>query len=206
MDKTAISALQENIKKRMSEKRYIHTVAVKEMAVKIGSYCLPERVFDLSCAALLHDVAKEVKDSDLVDIIKRSFSDYEKIIQYGKEVWHSFAAPYVIKRDFTLFAAPDILSAVQAHTVGAEDMSVFDEIIFISDYIEMGRTYPSCIAVREYLFKSLGAGDLEKNIAALHKSCILAIEYTAENLAQRGKKICPVSLLAKNALEAKIKY
>jgi HD superfamily phosphohydrolase YqeK len=84
-------------------------------------------------------------------------------------------------------------------------MSIFDQIIFIADYIEPGRTYPSCIAVRDYLLGSLKHGDTEKNIIALHKACIMSIEYTVKSLLQRGKSVCPESLQAKNALEAKIK-
>lgn len=205
MEKTVVQVLLQDVKQLMSEKRYIHTVGVMKMACEIGSYCLNNRVTELACAALLHDVAKEITDDELLSIIKRSCDDYENKISYGREAWHSFAAPYVIKRDFPSFATPEVLSSVEKHTVGAADMSVFDEIIFISDYIELGRIYPSCIAVREYLLGALKPDKLSENIIALHKSCIMAIEYTVENLMQRGKAVCPESLLAKNALESKIK-
>ena len=205
MEKTVIQGLLKDIKPLMSEKRYIHTVGVMEMAREIGCYCLCDEISELSYAALLHDVAKELPDEQLISIIKSSYVNSDTIIAYGREVWHSFAAPYVIKRDFPAFANEKILSSVEKHTVGAADMSVFDEIIFIADYIERGRTYPSCIAVREYLLGALKHGEAVKNIKALHQSCIMAIDHTVENLMRRGKSICPESLLAKNTLESRIK-
>lgn len=205
MDKTSVSLLQQSVKNMMSEKRYIHTVGVMEMAQRLADFCLPEKKLELSCAALLHDIAKELSDDELTDIIKKSYEDSEKIISYDRQVWHSFAAPYVIESVYSEFAISCVLSSTQKHTVGSEDMSVFDEIIFISDYIEMGRTYSACVAVREYLLGQLKDGEPEQNIQALHRACVMAIEYTVENLKSRGKIICTQSLLAKNALLTKIK-
>ena len=205
MDKTSISYLRDSIKGRMSEKRYIHSLAVVESAKKIGEYCLADKLCELSCAALLHDVAKELDEGELRRIIKESYQDSERILSYGVEVWHSYAAPCVIKRDFPVFATDEILSATKKHTVGSADMSVFDEIIFISDYVEPGRTYHSCIKVREYLFSSLKPDEMENNIQILHKACIMATNYTIDSLKSRGASICPESLLLKNALESKIK-
>ena len=117
IDKSLITALQAGVRERMSEKRYIHTLGVMEMASRLGAYCLQEKTDELVCAALLHDVAKEMTDSELISIIQQEYAESEGIISYGREVWHSFASPGVIKRDFVAFATPEILSAVRKHTV-----------------------------------------------------------------------------------------
>lgn len=206
INRTSVSDVQERVKGMMSEKRYKHTLGVMEMAERIGYFCLSDKIDELLAAALLHDVAKEFPDTELCEIIKGNYDNSEEIIGYGREIWHSYAAPYVVKRDFPIFATENILSAVQKHTLGAPDMSVFDEVIFISDYVEAGRTYPSCAVVRDYLYQAFESDKQDENIDVLHKACIMSIEYTEENLKSRGKGVCPVSLLAKNALKSKIKY
>ena len=53
-----LSALRSEMGKRLSKKRYIHTLGVEEMAAWIGEKCLPDSVDKLRAAALLHDISK----------------------------------------------------------------------------------------------------------------------------------------------------
>ena len=49
----------------------------------------------------------------------------------------------------------DILNSILNHTIGKEAMTIYEKIIFISDYIEPNRVYESCIKVRKLAFESL---------------------------------------------------
>ncbi len=185
-----IDALRLAVKGYMSEKRYLHTLGVERAALRIGNEILPDRSFELSAAALLHDISKE-----------RPIEEHYLLInEYGKElteedltsypVLHSFSAPELIKRDFPRYASPDILNAVFNHTLGAPYMSCFEEIIYIADYIEDGRTYPSCIEVREYLYERFSAlSKTDDKQAALSAAVLMALLRTRDSLIKEGRNV-----------------
>jgi len=84
-------------------------------------------------------------------------------------------------------------------------MSVFDEIIFISDYAEENRKYISCKEVREYLLININkSNSQEKNITILHKASLLAINSTIDSLTRKGESINSRTVLTKQYLESVI--
>lgn len=44
---------------------------------------------------------------------------------------------------------PEIVSAIEKHTLGAEQMSDLDMLVYLADMIEYGRSYPGVDALRE---------------------------------------------------------
>ena len=81
-------------------------------------------------------------------------------------------------------------------------MSVFDEIIFISDYAEEGRTYRTCVEIRRYLLDNISSKkSIEENIRALHTASLKSIESTIESLTNRKEKINTKTIMTKKYLE-----
>ena len=194
-----LEALRLEIEKRISPKRFSHTLGVERAALRIGEYCLDSDLCELSAAALLHDVTKEYKTEEHIALMKKagSFSDEDFM---SSPVYHSFTAPIIIERDFKLFSTAAIRSAVFNHTLGAPDMTVFDEIIFISDYVEDGRSYPSSIEIRNKLYESLGlAKDREECIVRLHEATVSALDATLAHLIKSGAFIHPQAVRTRNA-------
>ena len=200
-----LDALRERIRPYMSEKRYIHTLGVENAAAKLAEDILPGLKHELRCAALLHDIAKELPSKEQYSLALKSPFPVEKVAFDTEPALHSFAAPALILRDFAEYSSDRILSSVFKHTLGDGEMSVFDTVIFVADYIEQGRKYPSSILVREFLFNSLGKSrsDREK-INALYKSAILCINETEKHLKLRGNVMNSISIIAKKAFEEKI--
>jgi len=56
-----LDVLREKAVEGMSDKRRIHTLAVEQMALRLGAIYAPEKINILRAAALLHDVTKEIK-------------------------------------------------------------------------------------------------------------------------------------------------
>lgn len=201
-DENSLIRLREAVKMRISEKRYQHTLGVEDMARHLGSIIIPERVDELSATALLHDIAKELSYEEQLDLLKSSDALYDEEDLETKPALHSFAAIPVIKRDFPDYATEDILSAVANHTLGKHGMSVFDEIIYISDYAEAGRTYPSCQSVRKYLLEHLSSDkSYSDNVRALHVALLSSIDSTIDSLTRRNEKINSKTYLTKSYLE-----
>ena len=186
---TELLSLEDRVKCLMSEKRFSHTRAVAKMTVRLGELFMPERVPELSCAALLHDVAKELPKEDLKRLMNESDFPFEDEDYLSIGILHSFAGAEVIKRDFPEFATPDVLNSVFYHTVGRGDMTLFEKIIFISDYTEETRKYESCIKVREALLEGLSELSPELRLKRLDNACLSAAEGTVKALIASGQYI-----------------
>lgn len=84
-------------------------------------------------------------------------------------------------------------------------MSLFDEIIFVSDYIEDSREYYQCRETLDYISGALFCAEsMEDRIAALHRTAIIVIDNTIESLKRRKLKPMRETLLTKKSLLAKI--
>ena len=199
-----IDLLRSSVRERLSEKRYIHTLGVEKMAVKIGQKCLPDRIDELSVAALLHDISKEYSEQEQISLANRHnfiFSDEDK---QAPQLWHSLTAPFAVMDDFSQFASPDILSAVRNHTVGSPDMTVLDEIILLADYIEEGRKYENCVRLREDFLSELdGTKNTDEAVICLHKATARSLDNNINEFVSRGKAFHSKTAETRDAILAK---
>ncbi len=203
--KTEINRLRNLISVKMSEERFLHTEGVADTALKIGANIIPELLDELECAALLHDIIKELSDTELLKIAADFDIELSDEDISSPAVLHALIAPAVIKRDFPYFATDNVLSAVYKHTTGDGEMSLLDEIVFLSDYIEAGRKYSSCKELREDFFSHFSkTGTRDKNISALHSAALKSIEFTEAFLSMRGKHIHSKTKMAKATLQSLI--
>ncbi len=184
-----LDALRQEVEKRVSKKRFTHILGVERCAVRIGEKLLSEKIESLRVAALLHDITKELSFEEHLSILKEEEFPFTEEDIRTPGVLHSFTAPAVIKRNFSKFAVPDILSAVMKHTVGDKDMSLFDKIIFISDYVEDTRYFESCIAVRKKLFENFENLSNDEAIERLNEACIASIDGALDALDREKRPI-----------------
>ena len=194
--KEALAALRESVRSYMSSERYAHTLGVEKTASELCKVLLGDNDGEIRCAALLHDIAKDTPNDMLVTALN-SCPDIDEEDYETTAAYHAFAAPYFVKRDFPAFASKNVISAIFNHTTGYADMSIFDEIIFLSDYIEPGRKYESCINCRDALYSELSAAkDREGRLTALHRATARALRDTINKLSEWGKKINNRTVLA----------
>ena len=199
-----LSELDIKMKCKLSDYRYAHTIGVKNAAIKIAEFCYCGDLSEIIAAAMLHDVSKEYSVAEQFDIMKKSGLNLSDTDFMSPQVFHSFTAPSVIKKEFPEFATPNILSAVLNHTTGAYDMSLFDEIIFVADYIEGGRKHSSCVRVREDLYSAFAsAQDREECIMRLHSATIAALENTIIEIVKNKKVLNERTVATRNAFLAR---
>ena len=199
-----ILELRNDVEQRLSQKRFSHTLGVERAAVLIGEKCLPSKLNELRAAALLHDIAKELSTEDQIEIlIKNEFPLNDDDLK-SPQILHSFVAPYVIITDFPRFATKEILNATRFHTVGDADMTVFDEIIFIADFVEDTREYDACIDTRNILFEALKSNSTEDNVSELHKVVLHVFDFTEQYLIKKQRPLNSRMFNARKSIEAKI--
>ena len=197
--------LSEKVKSSISSYRYIHTLGVREAALKIAEYCYSGDKSEIAAAALLHDISKEYSVAEQFDMMQKSGIELTDTDLCSEPVFHSFTAPVVIKRDFPEYSTANILSSTFSHTTGSPDMSLFDEIIFVADYVEDGRKYETCILVRETLFSALAsAKDREECISHLHIATVMALEFTIIDIIKKGKALNERTVATRNAFRSRI--
>ena len=135
-------------------KRLKHVYGVRDTAISLGKkYKLDLEILEIT--ALLHDITKYYSKEDNKILIDSYFPETEFIYEeYNDEILHSFSAYVVAKKKYGI-SNGEILNSILNHTVGRPNMSIYEKIIFISDYIEPTRIYESCIKVRKMVNESL---------------------------------------------------
>lgn len=200
-----ISDLETKIENKLSRHRYVHTLGVKRAAIKIAEYCYSGDISEIAVAALLHDISKEYSVAEQFQMMRESGKDFSDTDFMSEPVLHSFTAPVVISKDYSDFATANILSSTFNHTTGSPDMSIFDEIIFVADYVEDGRKYDSCIAVRDDLFDSFSSSfDREECIMHLHNATIAILENTIVHLIKNKQVLNERTVATRNAFLARV--
>ena len=171
-------------KKRLSAKRYQHTLNVRRMAVKLAKRwgADPEKA---ALAALLHDTAKELPREEMLQILKDNAIMEENAHNRPSPVWHGICAAILAQTQWGV-EDEEVLSAIRCHTTGKPGMSLLDEIVFLADMTSAERDYPEV----DYLRK------LEKE--DIHRAMREALEMNLHWLEESGK---PVDEETRAALE-----
>ena len=151
-----ISDLHWRLSERLSEFRFNHTLGVARAAVNLGRLYMPKHLIELQAAALLHDVTKELSVEQHIELMKRNRVEYTEADILAEPLLHSKTAELMIREEFSEFATERICRAVRYHTTGHADMTLFDAIIYIADYIEPGRDHaPNLEEIRRLCFVDL---------------------------------------------------
>lgn len=171
-------------KKRLSAKRYQHTLNVRRMAVKLAKRwgADPEKA---ALAALLHDTAKELPREEMLQILNDNAIMAENAQNRPLPVWHGICAAILAQTQWGV-EDEEVLSAIRCHTTGKPGMSLLDEIVFLADMTSAERDYPEV----DYLRK------LEKK--DIHQAIREALEMNLHWLEESGK---PVDEETRAALE-----
>jgi predicted HD superfamily hydrolase involved in NAD metabolism len=137
------------------EYRLEHSVQVMKMALYLNElHDLNLNEDKIRIAALLHDYGKLVTEEEVASLIENTEFQFEEDILLAKDVHHAIIAPFLIAKDLGIYDC-DIATAAMFHCTGREQMSPLTELIFISDYTELGRKYQNCIDVREIAYQDL---------------------------------------------------
>ncbi len=162
--------IQNSIEKVVRKKRMKHILGVVEAAEELALLYGVD-VEKARYAALLHDCCKEYPVEEqrrlaAEDFARRGVEVDEELLSYDA-LLHGLAGA-VEAVDVYGIDDPEILEAVRVHTTGKVGMSPLDKIIFIADYIEVGRDFPGVNKLRK-----LAKQDLDVALLASYDATIL---------------------------------
>lgn len=198
-----LSELRTSVARMMSEKRLRHTLAVENMAERIGKIYAPDKINILRAAALLHDITKEKSLEEQLDLCKKYSIEVNCDDRLSPKTFHAKTAAAVIQFEpqFSNFAADEVISAVRWHTTGRRGMSICEKIIFLSDYIDDSRSFEDCVILRRYFWEQ-NIENMSENERAAHlrDTMILAYDMTIKGLIEEEKSIAEDTFDARNEL------
>ncbi len=194
-----IDEIRDIVKTFVSEKRYLHTVGVEKEAYKLGKILLPQKAEKLQLTGLLHDITKDFKTEKQLQLCD------EYGIKYNLEglvpkLLHSKTGCEFARRHFGNDIVDDeVYSGILYHTTGRANMTLFEAIVYLADYIEETRTFEDCVALRNYFYENVNnAISYEEKIEALRKTMIYSFDLTIKNLIEENKPIDFDTISARN--------
>ena len=161
------------MKENLKESRYIHSLGVEDMAVRLAEIWGAD-IEKARFAGRYHDIAKNF-DSERMDRCIKEYGLPGELIG-NNALAHSKVAAAILRNEFGV-DDEDILNAVRYHTTGRRGMSLLEEIIFVADAVEDNRTYNDL----QY-YQQLARTDLDR-------ACLEILEYTIWFLGTKEREI-----------------
>ncbi len=186
MKSDLIEKIHYELKRNVSSHRYRHSLGVADAAVYLANkYGADKDVAYI--AALLHDYAKDFSKEQVEEYISQNNLVIDEIMSGVYQLLHGKIAAHIAKKQFDI-NDKDILNAIEYHTTGRKEMSKLEKIIYLADFIELGRNY---VGVEELRIVA------EQN---LDEAVLLALNNTIKYVISTGKLLHTNTVEARNAL------
>ena len=196
-----LTALREAVISRMSPKRFRHTAAVEDMAVRLATLYCPEEVATLRAAALLHDITKEYDIPTQIRILTEAGEAVRPGDEFSHKTFHARTAAIIIPKEFADFATETVVSAVRWHTTGREGMTITEQLLYLADYIDDSRIFPDCVRLRSFFWNANPElMSFEERRVHLRRTLIMSFDMTMRALLSEGAVISPDTAFARNEL------
>lgn len=169
-----IDEIHQLLKEDLKPKRLKHTFGVVDTAVILAKKwgCDVEKA---RFAALLHDCAKYIDTEGKIALCAKYRVSISGIEQANPELLHAKAGALYAYEKYNI-SDREILSAIYYHTTGKPDMSLLEQIIFVSDYIEPGRTHSDKLP----LYRTMVMEDLNLITAKILKDTVKYLKKQAD--------------------------
>lgn len=184
MDTQRNEEFVEEIKKRLSEYRFYHSLNVadeaKRLAKKYGAD--EDKAFT---AGLIHDIMKDTDYETQRELIEKYSHKMTPTELANPKIWHAMSGEVFLRHELNV-KDEDILSAVRYHTTARDNMSLLEKVLYIADYTSAERNYPDVDVIREKAERSL------------EEAMLYGLQFTIKENVEAGAVVHPDSILAYN--------
>ena len=125
------------LEQELNYKRFVHTLAVAGTAASLAM-CYGADIEKAEIAGLLHDCAKCLDVRKMQRLCEKAGLEISPYERSSGSLLHSKAGSVLAAEKYGV-TDPDLLNAIRYHTTGRPGMSLLEKIIFVADYIELGR-------------------------------------------------------------------
>lgn len=166
---------KEILQKRLTPKRYNHSLCVADEAVRLtqkyGGNCNQAYL-----AGLLHDITKNATQDEHLHIFEEFGIMLNDIEKNAEKLWHAISGAAYIEHVLGI-TDKEVITAVRYHTTAREDMSHLEKILYLADFTSLDRDYDDIDIMREKVEISMEA------------ALDYALSYTINDLVSRGKPL-----------------
>ncbi len=184
-----LEKIKEHILGLMNEERFAHSLGVMELSGELaGIYNVDVQRARL--AGLIHDAAKQLPQDQQRRLLKKAYIGREpdRIVFENKSLWHGPAGSVYVREKFD--ADDEICSAVFYHTIGKENMTMLEKIVFLADCIEINRDSEFDWAKDA---RETAKTDIDRAI-------LIAVDKSLESIIRRNLIIHPGSVNLRNGI------
>ena len=147
------------LKNILTEHRYLHSLGVIETAIKMADIFGVD-MEKAETAALLHDCAKQIPHETQLLMCREYNIPLDEIKEKQLGLLHAELGAYLAERDYGI-KDEEVLDAIRYHTLGRENMTNLEKILYLADIIEPNRKdFAGLSELRELCFT-----DLDKALA-----------------------------------------
>lgn len=183
--------MAKRLKERLSPKRYRHSLGVAYTSASLAM-CHNVDIEKAFLAGLLHDAAKYMTDAEYLEKAAEFSLFVSETEKASPGLLHAKLGAYLAEHEFGV-KDPDVLNAIRYHTTGRIEMSLLEQIVCISDFIEPGRpTLPFIEEIRAAAFSDLD------------RACYYYSKRQIEFLNESGRPVDPSSEETMRHYERKI--
>lgn len=172
------------LEKRLNEKRYTHSLAVADEAVRLADKYGADRQ-KAYLAGLLHDITKNASAEEHLNIFSAFGIILTDIEKEAQKLWHAMSGAAYVKH-ILLIDDDEIYDAIRYHTTAKADLPLLSKVIYLADYTSIDRDYDDVEVIRGLVDESLDSAYL------------YALKYTITDLTSRGKALHPDTVEAYN--------
>ena len=157
----------ENVKKELSEERFIHSEGVMKRCVEFAEIYGVD-VEKAKLIGIAHDIAKEIPKEDRIKVAIEKGIELDDFEKENTSLIHAKLGAKICKDKFGF--TEDMCRAIEVHTTGKSNMTTLDKILYLSDCCEPSRSFEGVDEIY-----TIGKTDLDEGylIALIRK-----IEYT----------------------------
>ncbi len=142
----SLEELREDLRARLSETSFAHSVRVSETATMVASaYSIHEGAAAL--AGLLHDWCRDDSDEQLLRQAERLGLPVTTVDRSVPYLLHARVARAELAEKYP-WLPEEVLAAVGGHTLGSEHAQDLEKTVYVADMIEPARRYPGVKALR----------------------------------------------------------
>lgn len=175
-----------DLEKKLKSERFVHTRGVAEVSVRLAKlYGADEQEAEL--AAWLHDCARVYPTSALIEECVCRGIPVTVLDRKSPILLHASLGVYLAKHVYGV-ENEAVLDAIAYHTVGREQMTTLEHIVYLADMIEPSRDYDGVELLRE-----LAEEDLTRAMVA-------AFDQSIAHVIRCGGLLHPNTILARNEL------
>lgn len=146
--------IAKQLKKELDKERFRHTEGVMYTAASLAM-AHDVDLFSAQTAGLLHDCAKCIPNKKKLEMCRKYQIPMTGFEAENPFLLHAKLGAYLAKAKYRV-EDPEILSAIACHTTGKPDMTRLEQILYIADYIEPGRSKASNLPeIRKLAFQDL---------------------------------------------------